>query len=83
VYRNQTSVRLKITGITHPVWNTCFPLGVPGAIPSTAPRPGSACAVGAALEAGDSCWVDVAQLCAEAADTVRGSHPSVLVPDTV
>ena len=83
VYRNQTSVRLKITGITDPVWNTCFPLGVPGAIPSTAPRPGSACAVGAALEAGDSCWVDVAQLCAEAADTVRGSHPSVLVPDTV
>lgn len=83
VYRNQTSVRLKITGITDPVWNTCFPLGVPGAIPSTAPRPGSACAVGATLEAGDSCWVDVAQLCAEAADTVRGSHPSVLVPDTV
>ncbi|WP_353176145.1 midcut-by-XrtH protein [Delftia acidovorans] len=83
VYRNQTSVRLKITGITDPVWNTCFPLGVPGAIPSTAPRPGSACAVGAALEAGDSCWVDVAQLCAEAADTVRGSHPSVLVPDAV
>ncbi len=83
VYRNQTSVRLKITGITDPVWNTCFPLGVPGAIPSTAPRPGSACAVGAALEAGDSCWVDVAQLCAEAADTVRGSHPSVLAPDSV
>ena len=83
VYRNQTSVRLKITGITDPVWNTCFPLGVPGAIPTTAPRPGSGCAVGAALEAGDSCWVDVAQLCAEAADTVRGSHPSVLVPDTV
>ncbi|WP_212646750.1 midcut-by-XrtH protein [Delftia sp. PE138] len=83
VYRNQTSLRLKITGITDPVWNTCFPLGVPGTIPTTAPRPGSACAVGAALEAGGSCWVDVAQLCANAAAAAHGSHASVLAPDSV
>lgn len=83
VYRNQTSLRLKITGITDPVWNTCFPLGVPGTIPTTAARPGSACAVGATLEAGGSCWVDVAQLCANAAATAHGSHASVLAPDSV
>ena len=83
VYRNQTSLRLKITGITDPVWNTCFPLGVPGTIPTTAARPGSACAVGATLEAGGSCWVDVAQLCANAAAAAHGSHASVLAPDSV
>ncbi|CAB5720573.1 Leukotoxin [Delftia tsuruhatensis] len=83
VYRNQAPVRLRITGITQPAWNTCFPLGVPDSLPTTAPRPGSACAVNAVLEAGGSCWLDVAQLCADAAAAVRGSHASVLVPDGV
>lgn len=85
VYQNQAPVRLQITGLTEPVWNTCFPLGVPAILPTTTPRSGNACAMGLVLETAGSgsCWVDVAQLCADAAATVRGSHPSVLRPDSV
>jgi hypothetical protein len=83
VYQNQAPARLKITNLTEPAWNTCFPLGVPAILPTTTPRPGNACAVGLVLEAAGSCWVDVAQLCADAAATVRGSHASVLTPDSV
>ena len=81
-YQNQTSVVLRVRGITQPVWNVCFPLGVPSPLPTTAPRAGNACTDGTVLEAGSTCWVDVAALCAAAADTVRGSQPTVLVPDT-
>jgi VCBS repeat-containing protein len=81
-YQNQTPVALRVRGITQPVWNVCFPLGVPSPLPTTAPHAGNACTEGTVLEAGSACWVDVAALCAAAADTVRGSHPTVLAPDT-
>lgn len=81
-YQNQTPVVLRVRGITQPVWNVCFPLGVPSPLPTTAPRAGNACTDGTVLEADSACWVDVAALCAAAADTVRGSQPTVLAPDT-
>lgn len=82
VHTNQTSANLRVVGFTAAAWNTCFPLGVPAVLPTTAPRPGTQCAVGTVVPAANACWVDVAQLCADAAAAVRGSQPSVLQADT-
>jgi hypothetical protein len=83
VYTNQTASALRITSITQPTWNTCFPLGIPSSLPVTPARPGAACAVGAGLPAGGACWADVAALCAAAATTALGSQASFLQADTV
>ncbi|HVR53481.1 MAG TPA: midcut-by-XrtH protein, partial [Pseudorhodoferax sp.] len=82
VYGNQAGAALRIADLTPGPWSTCFPLGIPAVLPTTAPRTGSRCAVGSAVAAGAACWVDVAQLCADGAAAERGSHPSVLQPDT-
>lgn len=83
VYTNQTSATLRIADLTPGPWSTCFPLGIPATLPTAAPRTGSRCTVGAVVAANAACWVDVAQLCADGAAAERGSHPSVLRPDTV
>lgn len=83
VYTNQTAVNLRISGLTAAAWSTCFPLGVPAVLPTTAPRPATQCGIGTVVPASGSCWVDVAQLCADAAAAVRGSQPSTLQADTV
>lgn len=82
VHTNQTASSLRITSITAPAWNTCFPLGVPSPLPVTPARPGTQCAIGTTLAPGGTCWVDVAQLCADAAAAVQGSHLSQLQADT-
>ena len=82
VYTNQSASGLRITSITQPTWNTCFPLGIPSPLPVTPARPGSACIVGTALPAGGTCWVDVAALCAAAATAAQGSQASALQADT-
>ena len=38
---------------------------------------------GTTLGAGNACWVDVAQLCADAAAAAQGNHPSQLQADSV
>lgn len=81
VHTNQTNVNLRVVGFNAAAWNTCFPWGVPPVLPTTAPRPGTQCAVGTVVPAANACWVDVAQMCADAAAAVRGSQPSVLVAD--
>ncbi|GAA4419068.1 midcut-by-XrtH protein [Acidovorax lacteus] len=83
VYTNQTSASLRLSSITAPSWDTCFPLGVPSPLPVTPARSDTRCAVGTVLAAGGACWVDVAQLCADAASALRGSHPSNLVADVL
>lgn len=83
VYTNQTPSGLRVISITKPVWNTCFPLGIPSPLPVTPARPGAVCAVNGALAVGGACWVDVAALCADAAATAQGSQPSSLQIDAV
>ena len=82
VHTNQTASSLRIASITAPALSTCFPLGVPSPLPVTPARPDTPCAVGTTLGAGTACWVDVAQLCADAAATAQGSHPSQLQADS-
>ena len=82
VHTNQTASGLRIASIVSPAWNTCFPLGVPSPLPVTPARPDAQCAIGTTLAPGNACWVDVAQLCADAAAAVQGSHPSQLQADS-
>ena len=81
VFQNQSTTRLRVTGVTEPLWSACFPQGIPASLPTTPPRGDAACVVGSTLEMGGSCWVDVAKLCADGAGTVRGTHPSTLAAD--
>lgn len=81
VYTNQTANSLRVVGLGAAAWNICFPWGIPAVTPTTAPRPGTQCAAGVVLPSGGACWVDVAQLCADAAAAVRGSQPSALQAD--
>ncbi|TAG82117.1 MAG: midcut-by-XrtH protein [Burkholderiales bacterium] len=82
VYTNQTSSPLLISARTPVSWPTCFPLGVPEVLPATTPHAGTPCTVGAAVSPASTCWVDVAQLCIDAANLVRGNQPSLLQADT-
>lgn len=82
VHTNQTASSLRIASITAPALSICFPLGVPSPLPVTPARPGTPCAVGTTLGAGTACWVDVAQLCTDAAAAAQGSHPSQLQADS-
>lgn len=81
-YTNQTLATLRISSITAPTWSACFPMGAPQVPPASAALPGTRCAVGIALVANGMCWVDVAQMCADAAGAVQGTNPSQLVADT-
>lgn len=83
VHTNQAASSLRIASITAPALSTCFPLGVPSPLPVTPARPDTQCAVGATLGPSNACWVDVAQLCADAAAAAQGNHPSQLQADSV
>lgn len=82
VFANQSSGSLRVNGITTASWETCYPLGIPSPLPTTPARPGTVCAVGTLLSPAGACWVDVAQLCANASAVAQGGQPSQLVADT-
>ena len=82
-YDNQTPSLLRITDVTlPPQWSSCFPAGIPPTLPVSPPLTGTRCDVGTTLAPNGTCQVDVTQLCADLAALVRGTHPSVLVPDS-
>jgi hypothetical protein len=83
VFTNQTSTSLRIASLTLPAWGTCFPAGLPASLPLSPARPDARCAVETTLAVQASCWVDVAQLCADAAAELQGHHPSNLQSDSV
>ncbi|QIL82711.1 midcut-by-XrtH protein [Diaphorobacter sp. HDW4A] len=81
-FTNASNVTLQIKGITLPTWDICFAQGIPAALPVASTPPVSAqCASGSNVGAGKTCWVDVAKLCAEAADAVTGAAPTVVMAD--
>lgn len=82
-FTNVTHQPLRVKSITMPAWTACFPAGVPSSPVASASTPASApCAVGRQVAAGKACWVDTAALCTAAAVALKGTSPSVLIPDT-
>ena len=81
-FSNTTDKTLRIKGLTAPTWDICFAQGIPAALPTTGAVPAvPKCDLGTEFAAGKSCWVDVAKLCADAAEAIQGASPSVLGAD--